>query len=318
MAEPAAREAATPSLHPAKRAWAIVNPVSGRHDVDETSAELRSLLDEYASDVEVRVTAEGGDAYRWAAEAADQGVDLLVVVGGDGTVAAVLDGARRGAEPVPVAIVPMGTANGVARAVGIPATGLGVLPSLLEGRVVPIDLFEVESSGRAFVLFLGAGFDAEINDDTARESKSRFGPLAYLAAAARRLQGSSRRIEFELELDDRSERMRGHSVSVVNAAPVHVGGVAVGPDASSTDGRLDVTVLRRTGPIGVVLDTIDLLTGRAHRTNAMRARRVTIRATPPLKVHADGDLIGTTPVTVTAVPKGARLLVPQEAATPPS
>ncbi len=316
MAEPAARVAEKPSLQPAKRAWAIVNPVSGQHDVDETAAELRRVLEDHASDVEVRVTTEGGDAYRWAADAADQGVDLLVVVGGDGTVASVLDGARRGAEPVPVAIVPMGTANGVARAVGIPATGLGVLPSLLEGRVVPIDLFEVEASGRAFVLFLGAGFDAEINADTARESKSRFGPLAYLAAAARRLRGSSsRRIDFELELDGRSERTRGHSVSVVNAAPVHVVGVAVGPDASSTDGQLDVTVLRRTGPIGVLLDTIDLLTGRAHRTNAMRARRVTIRATPSLKVHADGDLIGTTPVTVTTVPQGARLLVPQDAAT---
>lgn len=317
MAEPAAKEVATPSLQRARHAWAIVNPVSGRHDVDETSAELRRVLQDFASDVEVRVTTEGGDAYRWAADAAAQGVDLLIVVGGDGTVASVLDGARNGSEPVPVAIVPMGTANGVARAVGIPSTGLDVLPSLLEGRVVPIDLFEVESSGRAFVLFLGAGFDAEINADTARESKSRFGPLAYLAAAARRLRGSSSR-RIELELDGRSERSRGHSVSVVNAAPVHVVGVAVGPDASSTDGRLDVTVLRRTGPIGVLRDTIDLLTGRAHRSHAWQAEHVTIRATPSLKVHADGDLIGTTPVTVTVVPRGARLLVPQEADTPSS
>lgn len=317
MAEPAARPAATPSPDRARHAWAIVNPVSGRHDVEKTSTELREVLEDYASTVEVRVTSEGGDAYRWAAEAAEQGVDVLVVVGGDGTVASVLDGARRGAEPVPVAIVPLGTANGVARAMGIPATGLDVLPSLLEGRLVSIDLFEVESSGRAFVLFLGAGFDAEVNADTPRAAKSRFGPLAYLAAAARRLRGpSSRRIE--LVLDGRSERVRGHSVSVVNAAPVHVVGVAVGPDASATDGRLDVTVLRRSGPLGVLVDTIELLTGRAHRTNARRARRVTIRATPSLEVHADGDLIGTTPVTATAVPNGARLLIPQDAGTPPS
>lgn len=317
MAEPAATGPATPSRQAPQRVRAIVNPVSGRHDVEATSAELRTVLQEYVSDVDVRVTREGGDAYRWAADAADLGVDLLIVVGGDGTVASVLDGARRGAVPVPVAIVPMGTANGVARAMGIPSTGLDVLPTLLEGRVVPVDLFEVESSGRAFVLFLGAGFDAEVNADAPRASKRRFGLLAYLGASVRRLWGrSSRRIG--LVLDGRTVRTRGHSVSVVNVAPVHVAGVPVGPDASVTDGRLDVTVLRRSGPVGVLLDTIDLLTGRAHRTRAWRARRVTIRASPPLRVHADGDVIGTTPVTVTAIQRGARLLVPRDVAAPSS
>jgi len=314
--EPTAEAASSPSLHQAQRARAIVNPVSGRHDVEATSEQLRTVLQDYASEVEVRVTREGGDAYRWAADAADLGVDLLVVVGGDGTVAAVLDGARRAAVPVPVAIVPLGTANGVARAMGIPATGLGVLPALLQGRLVSIDLFEVASSGRAFVLFLGAGFDAEVNADAPRASKRRFGLLAYVGAALRRLWGrSSRRIE--LVLDGRSVRTRGHSVSVVNVAPVQVVGLPVGPEASATDGRLDVTVLRRSGPVGVLLDTIDLLTGRAHRTRAWRARRVTIRASPPLRLHADGDVIGTTPVTLTALPHAARLLVPREAGTPP-
>jgi len=114
--QPASEAASTPSLHRAQRARAIVNPVSGRHDVEATSAQLRTVLRDHVSEVDVRVTREGGDAYRWAADAADLGVDLLVVVGGDGTVAAVLDGARRAAVPVPVAIVPLGTANGVARA----------------------------------------------------------------------------------------------------------------------------------------------------------------------------------------------------------
>ena len=325
MAEPSAtsiasdveRAVSTPWAGRARRARAIVNPVSGRHDVEATSAQLRSVLRDYVSDLDVRVTREGGDAYRWAADAADLGVDLLVVVGGDGTVAAVLDGARRRAAPVPVAIVPLGTANGVARAMGIPATGLDVLPKLLRGRVVPVDLFEVEASGRAFVLFLGAGFDAEVNADAPRASKRRFGLLAYVGAAVRRLWGrSSRRIE--LGLDGRSVRTRGHSVSVVNVAPVNVVGVPVGPQACATDGLLDVTVLRRSGPAGVLLDTIDLLTGRAHRTRAWQARRVTIDASPPLRLHADGDVIGTTPVTVRAVPHGARLLVPQEAGAAPA
>lgn len=300
----------TPGSGRTHRARAIVNPASGSHDAEATSAELRRLLHDDVADVDVLVTRDGGDAYRWAAEAGDLGIDLLVAVGGDGTVAAVLDGARRGSVPVPVAIVPLGTANGLARAMGIPPTGLDVLPALLAGRTASIDLFEVESSGRAFVLFVGAGFDADVNADSPRAAKRRFGLLAYVAAAVRRLWGRSAS-RIELVLDGRSVRTRGHSVSVVNVAPVHVAGVPVGPDASATDGRLDVTILRRSGPLGVLLDAIDLLTGRAHGTRAWQARRVTIDASPPLRVHADGDVIGTTPVTLTALPQAARLRVPQ-------
>lgn len=274
---------------------------------------MRRALRDHGYEVDVRLTRGEGDAARWSAAALDDGVGLLVAVGGDGTVASVLDGARRAAEALPVAIVPMGSANGVARAMGIPSTGADALPSLLAGRVVPVDLFEVASSGRdagrAFVLFLGAGFDAELNADAERATKRRLGFLAYLAAAARRLRPrASRRID--LRLDGRAVRVRGHSVSLVNAAPVPFWGVPLGPETRPDDGLLDVAVLRRRGPVGVALDAVDLLTGRAHETRAWQVRRVTLDATPALPVHADGELIGSTPVTVTVVPRAARLLVP--------
>jgi YegS/Rv2252/BmrU family lipid kinase len=292
-----------------RHARVVLNPVSGTHDPEVTAGAVRRALEEHGYLIDVRHTRQDGDAARWSSSAANEGVDLLVAVGGDGTVASVLDGARHAAQPVPVAVVPMGSANGVARAMGIPSTGAGVLPALLAGRIVPVDLFEVEATGRAFVLFLGAGFDADLNADVPRASKRRFGFFAYLAAAARRLRPrASHRID--LRLDDRSVRARGHSVSLVNAAPVPFWGVPLGPEAASDDGLLDVTVLRRRGPVGVALDAFDLLTGRAHETRAWRARRVTIDARPALPVHADGELIGTTPVTVTVVPGGARLLVP--------
>lgn len=296
----------------------ILNPVSGTHDPDATADAVRRALEDHGYRVDIRPTREDGDAALWSSSAADNGVDLLVAVGGDGTVASVLDGARHAPEPVPVAIVPMGSANGVARAMGIPSTGAEVLSALLGGRVVPVDLFEVASSGRAFVLFLGAGFDADLNADVPRASKRRFGFFAYLAAAARRLRprGSHR---IDLCLDGRPVRTRGHSVSLVNAAPVRFWGVPLGPEAAIDDGLLDVTVLRRRGPVGVALDAFDLLTGRAHQARAWQTRRVTVDATPALPVHADGELIGTTPVTVTVVPHGARLLVPApDAASDPA
>ena len=129
---------------------------------------------------------------------------------------------------------------------------------------------------------------------------------------SKRLPGWVRPTEYriDLRLDGRAVRSRGHSVSLVNAAPVPFWGVPLGPEAPSDDGLLDVTVLRRRGPVGVALDAFDLLTGRAHETRAWQARRVTLDAAPALPVHADGELIGSTPVTVTVVPRAARLLVP--------
>lgn len=293
-----------------RRALAILNPASGQDDADASERAMRAALDERGVAVDLRRTEGLGDAERWAAKAAEDGFDLIVVAGGDGTVATVLGATAESGEPLPVAIVPLGTGNGMARALGIPLSVEEALASVLDGEVVAHDVAVVEPYGQRCAMFLGAGYDAEVNADADRGSKSRHGILAYLWAGVARL-ANRRNHAVVLTLDGETRRLRAHTVSVFDAGSFAYAGVSLGPEARSDDGLLDVTVMRRPGALDTLVDLVRMTIGRSLAPAARQAREVRIEADPPLPVHADGEVLGETPVTIRVLPTQARLLRPR-------
>lgn len=293
-----------------RRALAILNPASGQEDPDASERAIRAALDQRGVAVELRRTGGLDDAERWAATAAEDGFDLIVVAGGDGTVATALGATAESGEPLPVAIVPLGTGNGMARALGVPLSVEAALAATLDGEVTGHDVAVVEPYGHRFAMFLGAGYDAEVNADADRASKSRHGILAYLWAALARL-GDRRNHAVVLGLDGETRRLRAHTVSVFDAGSFAFAGVPLGPEARPDDGLLDVTVLRRPGVLGTLLDVARMAIGRSAAPAARQAREVRIEADPPLPVHADGEVLGETPVTIRVLPTQARLLRPR-------
>lgn len=293
-----------------RNALAILNPASGQDDPDASERAIRAALDARCVAVELRRTRSLGDGERWASEAARSGFDLIVVAGGDGTVATVLGASAASGEPLPVAIVPQGTGNGLARALRIPLSVDAALAAVLDGEVARHDVAVVEPYGHRFAMFLGAGYDAEVNADADRASKRRHGLLAYLRAGAARL-ANRRNHAVVLTLDGETKRLRAHTVSVFDAGSFAFAGVPLGPEARSDDGLLDVTVLRRPGALETLLDVVLLTIGRPLAPAARQAREVRIEADPPLPVHADGEVLGETPVTIRVLPTQARLLRPR-------
>jgi diacylglycerol kinase (ATP) len=121
-----------PGTH--RKVLAIVNPVSGQHHPDGTCKLIEEAAAQQQIDLEIRLTEGGGDALRWAQAASAEGFDLLLVSGGDGTVMEAMSGLIKSGSRLPLAQIPTGTANFLARALLIPVNVEESLEVLFSGK----------------------------------------------------------------------------------------------------------------------------------------------------------------------------------------
>ena len=291
---------------------AILNPSSGSSKGEALAATLEDLVLRLgAAACEVRVTQGPDDALNWSLTAADDGYDMLIAGGGDGTVTAVAQGVVGSESKAPIAILPLGTANGLARVLGLPLEPEDTLAAIAAGRAVPLDVIEVTSHDTISLLFCGAGVDAVINEEADREAKDRLGIFAYIWAALKAARGTRRR-HVTVAIDGSTSHVRAHSVVAFNATRLEVLGLKVGPDASPHDGRMDVAILRTPGVMAVLRKALRLMDRSASRTELTPATRLRIEVRPPLPVQVDGDPIGETPLELRVLAGAVSFVAPAE------
>ena len=291
-----------------RRVLAILNPSSGTGDAEALDDKLRTALEaEGAAHVEARFTEGPEDAFDWAAAAADDGFDLVLVGGGDGTVTAVAHGVYRSGSRLPIGILPLGTGNGLARVLGLPLDPEATLSALAAGRIVELDAIDVPSHDALSMLFFGAGLDAEINRDADGEEKARLGPFAYVKAAFANLQDAPDH-DLVVTLDGRVERLQGRAISAFNATHLDVLGIDIGPDARPHDGKMQVAVLRRSGFWALLAQLMRLMSRSASQVALEPTRQLRIEATPAMPVQIDGDVVGETPVDAEVIPAAVRFI----------
>lgn len=285
-----------------RRVLAVVNPASGVGGAEDLVEEIVPIVTRHgARDCEVRVTTGPDDASTWAHGAADEGFDLVIAAGGDGTVTAVATGVYRSGAPLPIAIVPLGTGNGLARVLGLPIEPRETLTALAAGRLVALDVIELTSHAKVSLLFFGAGLDATINREADGEQKERLGWMAYAKAALGSV-GTVTNHDITLTLDGAVERLRGHTVSAFNATRMRVVGLELGPDAEPHDGVMRVAVMRSTNVLVSLAQMLKLMNRRASRTELTAVTSLELDARPPLPVQVDGDVVGETPLRARVVP----------------
>lgn len=249
---------------------------------------------------------DADDAGRLAAECVAEGVDTLVVAGGDGMVhlaAQALCGST-----TRLGIIPTGTGNDVARTLGVdPTDALGAVDIVIGGRERTIDL--ARAGGRCFVSVLSAGFDAVVTERANRMHWPR-GQARYSLATVAELR-TFRPIPYVLELDGEQSRFEAMLVVVANG-PSYGGGLRIAEGAQLDDGFLDVVVILPMPRRELLATYPKLFKGthvnhRAYRHH--RVRRVSVAA-PGVVAHADGERIAPLPLTVDVVPQALRVLVP--------
>lgn len=296
-----------------QRALVIMNPVAGQHDPAEARALIEQRFAEAQPGYEIRETREAGDALRWAQAAAADGFDLVVVSGGDGTIMEAMSGLMKGGGTVPLAQLPAGTANLLARALGIPTDLAEALETVFHGKPVRLDVGYLPREDRYFALMAGAGYDARLIGDASRELKNALGFGAYLVTGIKNLF-TLRPARIELEVDGKMMRLRAHTILVINVGEIDAARVTLGPNIHPHDGKLDLMIMSSASILGALRLALRILTRRFDDTRGLRylsASRIRVSARPPLPTQLDGEQLGTTPLEVEAVPGGALLVVPQ-------
>ncbi len=193
------------------------------------------------------------DPGRSMAEAAvAAGCDVVIAVGGDGTVRVVAEVIAQQGEGAPaLGIVPQGTGNLLARNLGIP---LGSVPKALTtiaaGRTREIDMGWVRADDAetetGFLVMIGSGLDAHMLAETDDDLKDKAGWLAYVEAMGRALTAAET-MDFTLRVDDGDEQLlSGHTLLIGNCGAIQ-GGVTLLPDAVPDDGRLDLLLVSADG-----------------------------------------------------------------------
>jgi YegS/Rv2252/BmrU family lipid kinase len=289
----------------ARRLVVIVNPTAGSGRALEALPRIRAELDRLGADYHVLETSSADHARVEAAAARERG-EVVGALGGDGLVGT-LAGKLCGGDS-PLAVLPGGRGNDLARVLGIPTEPEAAARVAVEGVEHPIDVPNVD--GASFVGIASCGFDSDANR-IANEAKIVRGNLVYVYAALRAL-AQWKHATFRVVVDGQEHSVTGWSVIVANSK-AYGGGMFVVPHAELDDGKLDV-MLSDAGSKLHFLSNLPKLFKGAHvddpRIRFIRGEEVEVSADRPFVVYADGDPIGELPVRIRVAPRALRVLVP--------
>jgi diacylglycerol kinase (ATP) len=294
---------------------AILNPRAGvaAYRTREAVERGRPSWKDYA----VYLTREAGHATLLAREAVAAGADLVLAVGGDGTVNEVAQGLV--GSSAALGIVPVGSGNGLARALRVPLSPGLALAALESGVRRRIDVGTL--NGRLFLNVAGAGFDAAVGHAFHERGKrgGRRGLLGYLRLSVRELR-AYRPTSLTLEVAAERLALAPFVLTFANG-PQYGSGAVINPGARLDDGTLEVIVFEG-GPIWRTLAAAPLLfTGGLDRAAGYRrfpGASATVTAKEPVELHCDGDPVpAVSRVEVGLVPRALEVVVTAAAAGDP-
>lgn len=290
----------------AHRILLIINPASRRGATSLAAA--RGAFARAGVQCDVHSTRAAGDAEQVARQRGGD-YDAVFTLGGDGTVMEVVQGLF--GTQIPVGVLPGGTGNLVARALGIPLSVRRAVAGLLAGATREIDLGML-GEGRVFAFAAGVGIDASMVAETSAAAKRRFGVLAYIATAVRATLALERFV-LEATVDGVTHRYSATSAMIANFGSVLGGWIRLGPGIQENDGMLDLCVFapasaRDAFRVGWRLVRHDFRSDPSMHFH--RGRTLLLRTEPARAVQADGELLDGSTLQVTVAPRAARMLVP--------
>jgi diacylglycerol kinase (ATP) len=288
--------------------YVIVNPAAG------SVTSLQALLTQLhrLNPAKLHVTRAVGDAEKFARAAMRNRYDYIVTAGGDGTLNEVVNGIARRAKDICVGVVPLGTGNDFARALGLPAALESNIDILLSQKTRSIDLVRVKSDRtRFFVNVSAGGFSGLVDGKLTPEIKHIWGPLAYVRGAAAALPHlHAYRTEVVFDKDE-SLSMDIYNVVIGNGRFV-AGGLPIAPDADPADGLLDVILIPKRSVPEMALLAAEIVLGKHLSSNAIifrRAKTVAVRSRPGMWFNVDGELVGNAPAVFQIMPRAINFVV---------
>jgi diacylglycerol kinase (ATP) len=285
----------------------IANPTSGGGRAYKS---IRSHIQQWSDpdwNIEILTTRGPDHAGLLAQELLQDPPDLLGICGGDGTVNEIVS--RVPHPPFPVALLPAGTANVIARELGIPLNPVRALQIALKRTVRNVDLGDLGHGMRRFLFVAGIGFDAFVVKSVNPGLKKNLGIAAYAAAVLSCLR-SYPFPEFEVIVGGRN--YAATSCLACNARS-YGGGLLFCPEADMSDGFLDILVLEGRRRLGLARFLLNAWIGKAESgawIHRLKERTLRIEGGPDVPVQTDGELTGRLPLDINLSPSSFPLVVP--------
>lgn len=314
---------AAPQVRELRRALLIANPIAGRGKGHARAEELASRLRAKGLEVDFRETRGAGDARRWCEELsrADATADVVVTVGGDGTLREALDGLSQADAHLPVATLPLGTANVLALDFKLAMQPAGVVDTVLGGhgreldlaRVTGIDPATGDSRHMTSFLAVGVGLDAEVVERLHAARTGGITKLSYIPHVVRAVR-RYRPPVLTLELDGVPYEHPCGGLLLANV--INYGGfLKLDPATKSDDGQWELYLWQKGTRRELSLTALRGAVGRLPGGPCQRhlVKRVKVTSEAPVPYHVDGDPGGRTPIDFEVTRRRQTILVPPPA-----
>jgi len=285
--------------------WFIVNPISGNTDKSRIVNLIPEYMDAERFDVKILYTEFRGHAAQMAQQAVDEHIDVVVAVGGDGTVNEVARCLIH--TSTALGIIPCGSGNGLARHLFIPMNPEGALKVLSVCEIEALDFGVINET--PFFCTCGVGFDAFVSSKFAKSE--RRGLRTYIENTLR--EGLRYKPDtYEIEIDGEKQHYKAFLIACANASQ-YGNNVYIAPRASMSDGLMDVTIMEPFTMLEAPQIAIQLFNktiDQNSRIRTFKCKSLRIHRTQPGVIHFDGDPKEEgTDIQVSLVPKGIRMVV---------
>ena len=291
-----------------KRIVFIVNPISGTQGKRAILRYIHQKMDRDRYDYQVVRTQHAGHATEIAEKAVKEGVDMVVAIGGDGTINETARALVH--SKTALGIIPCGSGNGLARHLRIPMEPKAAVDLIDKGNIVCIDYGKI--NGLPFFCTCGVGFDAFVSLKFADSGKR--GLLTYLENTLH--ESLTYKPEtYEIENEEGTMRYKAFLIACGNASQ-YGNNAYITPQASLTDGLMDVTIMEPFTVLDVPSLSFQLFNktlDQNSRIKTFRARKIKIHRSKPGVLHYDGDpLMADENLEVEIIPQGLYVVASDE------
>jgi diacylglycerol kinase (ATP) len=292
--------------------FTVLNPVAGRSGDEDIHQLLDERLTDLGIDYEIYETTGEEDVSEICKQAREKGFDIIVAAGGDGTVSAVLNGVVL--SEVPMGILPVGTGNGLARALKIPLNIQDALRTIISDHQV-LNLDTMRVGERYFILNVSIGISSRAMKGTPADEKQSKGLLAYVQTILEDLEDieTSR---FQLTLDGHDLQVDASEVLISNGKILKKPPFLFGTRETMSDGHLNINILKAKQTREYLQLAWNLLVDPEKSQSVLKdltVREKVLIQVPgePQPAQADGELIGESPLEVVLVPKSVYVIAPR-------
>lgn len=278
-----------------KRARIIYNPASGKAQFRKFIPDILQKLESNGYETSCHATSSYQDAIEAAKLSCQRKYDIVIVSGGDGTLNAVVTGLSQVKNPPKLGLIPAGTTNDFARAMGISGNILAAVDIILENHPIPIDVGTCLES-KFFINIAAGGIFTEVSYTTSNKLKSTVGELAYMLEGIKQVP-TVQPIYAEIEYDEKI--FKGEIMMFLISNTTSVGGFGkIAPIASANDGKFDLIIIKK-GNVPELIDVATKILSGKHINHPLvhyaHATHIKINTPKGMNINIDGEYGGTTP-----------------------